>query len=66
MNADSLTYHEHYIALKSIQAEVAEDLKNHDLDKLFPLMQEANTHYKAMKERLDTIEKLIDKNTSSE
>ena len=59
MNKKTLSYAEHYAALEGIANKVSMGLEGSDIDELLPLMEQANTHYNAMKDRIDTVEKLL-------
>ena len=66
MNAKTMKYSEHYAALNEIANKVSMGLEGSDIDELLPLMEQANTHYKAMQERIETVEKLLGLNSEEE
>ena len=59
MNADTMTYAENYKALSDIAEKAQNGLGLNDIDVLIPTMEQATGHYKALKDRIDKVEKML-------
>jgi hypothetical protein len=53
------TYSEHYAALEAIALESGEGLESNDIDQLIEKMGDATKHYKALKSRIEEVEKIL-------
>jgi len=59
MTKKTTTYAEHYSALQKIANESSQGLEVNDIDKLIEMMGEATSHYNALQDRINEVEKML-------
>lgn len=59
MTEESTKISAHYEALNKISNAIQQGVAGQDIDALVPMIQEADTHYKAIQARLDAIEAML-------